>query len=318
MKITRRVVQVILGLLWVLDGLLQLQPFMFTAGFAQQILSPAGTGQPLFVSGPVALSAALISAHPAVFNLGFALAQLGLGVGMLVPGLVRPALAASVVWSFGVWYLGEGLGGVAGGRASPITGAPGAVLFYLVLAVAAWPMRTQAGLKSDVGLPTWLATAWALLWFEFAVMLVLPGADAASRVADQLGVSGSTSPVWLAHVDASSADFVKHIGFGGVVVVAAACLCIGLAGVGGPRMRLVAIHCGCLFAVVTWAIGQSLGNLFSGQATDPNTGPILVLFGLALLGIVDTSKPCAAAAAALAPQPATLENVRTARYRIHV
>ncbi len=55
MSITRRHLQITLGLLWLADGLLQLQPFMFTTGFAHQILAPAAHGQPGWVAGPVAL-----------------------------------------------------------------------------------------------------------------------------------------------------------------------------------------------------------------------------------------------------------------------
>ena len=289
-KITRRVVQVTLGLLWLLDGLLQLQPFMFTPDFAQQVLAPVGVGQPAFVSVPVAWCAALIGTHSVVFNAGFALVQISLGAGILVPRFVKPALVASIGWSIGVWYLGEGLGGIAGGHASPITGAPGAVLLYLILAVAAMPVPTPGGVKSGVRLPAWIATAWALLWFGFAVMLVLPGAAAAERVAGQLQVAGSTSPGWLVQLDLSSAAVVTNIGFSGILIGAIVCTCIGVAAFGGPRMRITAVCIGSMFAIWSWVVGQSFGSLFSGQATDPNTGPLLVLFGVALLGVSPASR----------------------------
>jgi len=43
---TRRGVQVSLGVLWLLDAALQLQPYMFTSDFANQVLAPTGQGQP--------------------------------------------------------------------------------------------------------------------------------------------------------------------------------------------------------------------------------------------------------------------------------
>ncbi len=138
-RVTRRHVQIALGGLWLLDGLLQLQPFMFTARFADQVIAPTAAGQPSWVSGPVQHAARLIGTHPVPADAGFALVQLALGVGFLWRRTARPAAAASVLWAVGVWFLGESLGGLAGGTASLLTGGPGAALLYAVLALAAWP-----------------------------------------------------------------------------------------------------------------------------------------------------------------------------------
>ena len=37
---------------WLLDGALQLQPFMLATGFARQIIAPTAAG-PIFVSAPI-------------------------------------------------------------------------------------------------------------------------------------------------------------------------------------------------------------------------------------------------------------------------
>ena len=65
--------------------------------------------------------------------------QLFLALGIAWRPTVKLALAASVAWSLGVWWLGEGLGGVLNGTADPVTGAPGAVILYALLAVLLWP-----------------------------------------------------------------------------------------------------------------------------------------------------------------------------------
>src|SRR5215472_1926232 len=111
---TRRGIQIALGLLWVLDGALQFQPAMLTSRFAAEVIAPAGSGQPAFVSGPVGEVAQVILHHPAVTDVGFGLFQLALGLGLLYARTARWALAASVAWALSVWYLGEGLGGLAG------------------------------------------------------------------------------------------------------------------------------------------------------------------------------------------------------------
>ena len=66
-----------------------------------------------------------IQIAPAVADVCFGLIQLTLGAGLLHRRTVRWALAASVLWALSVWYLGEGLGGLGGGQASLLTGAPG-------------------------------------------------------------------------------------------------------------------------------------------------------------------------------------------------
>jgi hypothetical protein len=35
--------------------------------------------------------------------------------------------------------------------------------------------------------------------------------------------------------------------------------------------------------VALWVLGQDIGALYSGQATDPNTGPLLAVMAIALL-----------------------------------
>ena len=100
-------------------------------------------------------AARVIAAHPVGWEVPFAIIQLLLGLGLLYPRTAKLALAASLPWALGVWYLGEGLGGIASGNASLLTGAPGAVLLYAVLALAAWPRRD----RPDVPPARWLRFA---------------------------------------------------------------------------------------------------------------------------------------------------------------
>ena len=124
LRITRRHLQIALGLLWLLDGALQLQPFMLRTSFARQVLDPVAAGQPHFVAGPVHWAANLIAAHPVAWDVPFAAIQLLIGLGLLFPRTAKLALAASIPWSLGVWFFGEGLSGLASGHASLLTGAP--------------------------------------------------------------------------------------------------------------------------------------------------------------------------------------------------
>jgi hypothetical protein len=118
--------------------MLQFQPVMFGHGFGQ-MLAGGAHGNPAIVARPVSWSAAFIDHHVAALNAIFAVIQLLLGLGIAWRPTVRLALAASVAWALAVWWLGEGLGGLLAGTASPVNGAPGAVLLYALLAILLWP-----------------------------------------------------------------------------------------------------------------------------------------------------------------------------------
>ena len=135
---TRRMLQLALGALWLLDAILQAQSAMFTRAFSH-LLAGSAAGNPALVAHPISWSAGLIAQHGMATNAVFAAVQLLLGLGIAGRRTVRAALAASIVWSLAVWWLGEGLGGVLTPAASPVTGAPGAVIIYALLAVLLWP-----------------------------------------------------------------------------------------------------------------------------------------------------------------------------------
>ena len=249
-RITRRGVQIALGLLWLLDGVLQAQSYMFSRAFATQLIAGVGQGQPGFVSAPVHRVSVVVAAHPALWNVPFVALQILIGVGLLVHRTARPALAVSIVWALLVWYLSEGLGGIASGSASIVTGAPGSALIYALLGAAAWPRRDASReAPSD-----WLPLAWAVLWMGAAVFQALPQ-NHGNGVSH--GLTG-----WLV-----VAEFL--IGAGALV----------------GRTRVPAAALGFVLALVFWVFGQDAGQLTSGQATDPNTGVVLALMAVALVAV---------------------------------
>lgn len=273
---TRRHLQVALGLLWLLDGALQLQPFMLGAGFARQVIAPLATGQPHFVAAPIRWEVSLIVAHPAAWDVPFAAVQLLIGLGLLVPRSAKLALALSLPWSLAVWFFGEGLSGLAGGHASLLAGAPGAVLLYGVLALAAWPRRDP----SHEAPASWLPLAWAVLWIGGAVFQALPGQNTGPEVAAMIPTG---APGRLGRLDASVAGWSTRNGTAVVVALVVAEALIGLA-VLYRRTRGPAVAAGFALALAIWVVAQDIGQLYSGQATDPNSGPLVALMAIAVLG----------------------------------
>src|SRR5271154_3614698 len=192
----RRKLQLALAAAWLLDGILQYQPSMFSRSFPQMLVDSA-QGNPAVVAGPITWSAGFIDHHLAVLNGLFATIQLALGLGIAWRPTVRLALGASVAWALGVWWLGEGLGGVLAGTASPVNGAPGAVILYALLAVLLWPADRDPAAQNPpaqfaaarnpparnpaapfvaaraVGRPVAQAS-WLVLWGSLAFFALLP------------------------------------------------------------------------------------------------------------------------------------------------
>ena len=110
----RRLLQLALAAIWLLDGVLQYQGFMFTKGFSDDA-GRLGGRQPRIIARPITWDAALVEHHLVLLNSVFATVQLLLGLGIAWRPTVRPALAASIAWSVAVWWFGEGLGMVLTG-----------------------------------------------------------------------------------------------------------------------------------------------------------------------------------------------------------
>ena len=282
-----------LGLLWLVDGALQLQAFMFTKGFARDVIAPAAIGQPSFVAGPVHWNAMEIGMHPALFDSACAGIQLALGLAFLLRRTVRVAIVCSAVWAGGIWYFGEGLGGLAGGHMTAMLGAPGAALLYVVLAVAAWPHRAQlvprrVSARSERP-PGWILRVWAALWVSFAVLNLLPANIAPSTVDNELNANSTTVPGWLGGLDRWLAHGVHTAGAGATVLLVTIELAVGVLMLSDGRLRITALWAGIAVAALYWAVGQSFGQLLSGQATDPSTGPLLILLGLVGIGAAQSA-----------------------------
>src|SRR6185312_12231052 len=101
-----------LGLLWVLDGALQLQPYMWGPGFFADLIGMANMGLPHAAEQLDLDLTDVLAAHPLAWDLLFAGIQIGLGLGLLADRPRRFVLAASVIWGLGVWVVGEGFGGM--------------------------------------------------------------------------------------------------------------------------------------------------------------------------------------------------------------
>lgn len=327
-KLSLRGLQIALGCLWLLDGLLQLQHQMFTSNFTSQVISPASQGQPRFVSGLMHFGVHIFLLHPAICNSIIALIQLNLGVMILWKRTLRFGLLFSIPWAAIVWVLGEGYGGIFSLHTLLLMGAPGAASLYLLLALASLPSKLDAkrfSQKQQVAY--WLAIVWAVLWIGGGVYQLLPGQGSTSDVSSMIAANAQSAPGWMASLDNSMSNYIHNLGkpnsslqiqsmhmssaqmthmtsevnttaesgqgFISVLCFAFVLICIGIGVLFSGIWRKLAIYAGIMLSLVFWVVGQSLGGYYTGMATDPNSGPLFVILGLAILGCADIDQQLA-------------------------
>ncbi|HEU5392172.1 MAG TPA: hypothetical protein VFV73_40405 [Streptosporangiaceae bacterium] len=278
----RRKLQLALGALWLLDGILQFQPSMFTRAFPD-MLAGTSAGNPAFVASPVTWSAALITHHLVVLNAVFATVQVALGLGIAWRPAVRLALAGSVLWSLAVWFLGEGLGGVLSGTASLTDGAPGAVILYALLAVLLWPAREERPARFTAGRAVGEKPAlvlWTVLWASMAFFALQPGYRTLSGLSDEIKEMAGGQPAWVTWPVTHLASLLAGQGLLAACLLAAAFAVTALGLWLPSKPARAAIVFALVLAAFLWLV-QGLGGLFTGGSTDPNSGPLLVLLALA-------------------------------------
>ena len=212
----QRTLQIVLGLFWLLDAGLQFQPFMFGKGFTTTYLLNNAQGQPDVIRWIITNVGNFVGPHVAVWNTFFALIQVAIGGGLLFRRTVRPALAVSFFWAFGVWFFGEGLGLILTGSASALTGAPGSVFMYGLIGLMAWPRRAgerandsveveqKVGVASSAaaqgigGAVTPLAV-WSGYWALAAVLFLLPDNRTQTSVSSAISGMSAGEPSAYAH-----------------------------------------------------------------------------------------------------------------------
>jgi len=281
----RRLLQLALAGIWLLDGVLQYQAFMFSKGFSD-MLAETASGNPGAVASPITWNATLVQHHLVLLNAIFATIQVLLGIGIAWRPTVRVALAASIAWSLGVWWFGEGLGLVLTGDASPVNGAPGAVILYALLAVLLWPADRGSPARPApfaaaraVGAPVARAL-WLVLWLSLAWFALLPGNRAPQALHDMIAEMTDGEPGWLAALDRGAASLVAHQGLAASIVLAIALVIVAVGVYLPAPAARGALVLAIVVAAVIWVFGEAFGVIMTGGGTDPNSGPLLALLAL--------------------------------------
>jgi hypothetical protein len=277
-----------LGLFWLVDGLLELQPADRSRAFAAGLTGGA-MGQPAWVQWIVLHVAAGFGAHPLGGDLVLAVVEVALGAAILVPRTRLAGLVASVPWALAVWVLGEGLGNIATGFAMVPTGAPGAGLCLAVVAAVLLAKRHATAARIA-------AVAWAALWWGGAVLQVIPVGTLGFKLSANFQMASLGEPRPLAALDSAGHGPSLTLGLVALELAAGAAVLVT-----GPTRALLA-GLGITAAAVFWVVGENLAELLTGGAVDLGTMPCYVLLGAAFL-IAGREK----SADAREPTPARME-----------
>jgi len=265
MVFTRRTGRMFLGGIWVLDGLLQLKPQMFSLQFLKQVVLPNEDGQPALIASSIKWIAAAATPHIVVLNVLFVLVQLAIGLAIVLEFRTRLALIASFIWCAIVWWTGEGFGGVFTGQALALTGAPGAVVLYTLVGIAVWPEGSSAAMNPPKE-RTFAVRALGVLWLLAALMQIQP----AYLSPDAL--SGAFMSPWAASI-------VKGHGTVATIVLSVVEAAIGI-GIFLRPARNAAAWASIVLSIFFWWTGQGFGQMQTPLGTDPNSGLLWVLLTL--------------------------------------
>jgi cytochrome oxidase Cu insertion factor (SCO1/SenC/PrrC family) len=294
--VARRVARIGFGLLWILDGLLQLQSSM-PLGLPTGVVQPSATTSPGWVRHLVNSGATIWSDHPIQAASAVVWIQVGLGIWLLAASRgrwSRLAGAASLGWGLLVWVFGEAFGGIFAPGLTWLFGAPGAVLFYCVAGLlVALPERTY----STPRLGRVVLAAGGVFLIGMAVLQAWPGRGywqgrGGTLHAMVAQMAQTSQPGFLSSWVSSFAGFDAAHGWAVNLFVVVSLAVIGVLFLTGRR-RLVlgALVALLLLGLADWVLVEDFG-FFGGVGTDPNSMvPMLLLFVTGYLALARLPQP---------------------------
>jgi cytochrome oxidase Cu insertion factor (SCO1/SenC/PrrC family) len=303
----RRILRISFGLLWVLDGLLQLQAAMPLA-LPSSVIQPAASTSPQWVQHLVNSGVSIWSNHPVQAAAATVWIQVGLGIWLLVAprGMwSRAGGLASAGWGLIVWIFGEAFGGIFGPGLTWLFGAPGAVLFYCAAGVLlALPDRAFATPR----LGRIVLAVSGAFFIGMAVLQAWPGRGfwqgrihASNHVGTLTGMvqqmAQTPQPGFLSSWVSAFGAFDAAHGWAVNLVAVVALAAIGVALCTGRR-RLVfpALVAAIALCLADWLLVEDLGFL-GGVGTDPNSMvPMAIVLVAGYVALVRIPVPVQASA----------------------
>jgi cytochrome oxidase Cu insertion factor (SCO1/SenC/PrrC family) len=302
--VARKVLRIGFGVLWLLDGALQIQSHM-PLGLPENVVAPSAQGSPAWLVSVVHWGLRVWENHPVQAAVAAVWIQLGLGLWLLL--VVRGRWSrigglVSIGWALCVWVFGESMGGILAPGASWLFGAPGGVLFYaLAGALLALPERAWRNPR----LGRQLLAGFGVYFIAMAVLQAWPGngfwaagsSGALPAMVSEMAATPQPHAIAqvVGHFGSFAADHAVLVNAFVVGVLAG----IGLALLSGRRRATQAALGGAaVLCLADWVLVQDFG-VFGGVGTDPNSMiPTLLVLWASYLALV---RPALATAPARAP-----------------
>ncbi len=289
----RTILRTGLGLLWILDGILQLQTAM-PLGLGSQVLEPSKEAAPTWWHGVINGAVELWNQHPIALAQSVVWLQLGLGILLLSSSgrTSRIAGRLSAIWALIIWIV-TGFGGLFGHAPSFLFGWPGAPIFYVIAGFAV-AMSTERFPHVYQAVVTRLLGGILILG---AILQALPNNGFWSNGQDNalnamiLEMTEVPQPGLLAGLGHVFAGVVRAAGPGINIMLVVWMMTTGVglwrstvSGFAWPARSLV------IGSLAGWVLIQDTG-LFGGLATDPNSLILVALISFTVSPGMRTAAP---------------------------
>jgi cytochrome oxidase Cu insertion factor (SCO1/SenC/PrrC family) len=278
----RRFLRLSFGILWIVDGILQVQPQM-AGGLPSEVVQPSAAASPTWVQDVVNAGGTIWSFHPIAAAAAAVWIQIGVGLWLIAAEAgwrSRFGGLASAAWGLVVWVFGESFGGIFAPGLTWLMGAPGAVFLYIVAgALLALPVRVWIGPRAG----RLLLASTGAFWAGMAVLQAWPGrgfwqggADGTltGLISDMAGlVQPHPQQAMINGMVTLTTDHGFAVNLVAVIALAASGAAL-LAGVtvlrDRPAVLRLAVAASIAFCLVVWVLVQDLG-IPGGLGTDPNS-----------------------------------------------
>lgn len=306
-----RIVAVIFGVLWAIDGYFKFQNGLYTQ--LPGIIQQAASGQPAFLQGWFSFWHTVISYNPMLVTYGTGVLELSIAFALIAGFARKLAYFGGIVLAMFIWAVPEGFGGPYGAGSVTVGGgniyALG-LLFLIVLSATYgrdrytidyqlekrfgwWSTVAEVPKLSSDHLRGWFARNSMKLSRVSAILFGLVYAseaflafyfNLAGNIVSVVQDQASSAPAflngwfsfWQGQVIAAPVFYAYLIGV--LEALLAISLIVGLG-------RKVAYMGGALFAIIAWGVGEGFGGLPVLGYTDPGTGIIQAIVFLMLLGL---------------------------------
>lgn len=273
-----RYLRFVFGFLWIIDGLMQLQPEM-SFGFLSFVVYPVISSSPKVVQN-ILLPFALFWGHyPILLDALSGILQIFIGAGMLLFSKGRRIkffFVLSLIWAFFLWVFGEAFGGIFSTGSSYLNGFPGSALIYALISMVMIFYRDTGKLESEI------AIILSSIFLASALIQALPAYgfwSGKNLYAIPSSVMINQQPLVLSYVlHGFSVSFYYEAFYWNLAFVL---LMISLGILWAARRRIASVLT-ITFSAFVWFVGMDFGFL-GGYGTDPNTALPIMLISIIFL-----------------------------------